>query len=193
MVLDYVFIFPLGMGDVRRGLGYLRGSPASESSSPPHHFLRGKQLPACPVPAERQTSPGNPFPGGFLPDYRRFPPGSSCFSLIRFSCPCRAMWGGGLWNHRESGADRGLHLHRRGPGDPAYRQPQLRQRTDEACEADLSLRRHHGGSSACSFLGIGWFFSQPIVVSSIRKTTWKWSAWPARAAPLFPRVSHDGR
>ena len=46
--------------------------PASESSSPPPTFSAEKQLPACPVPAERQTSPGNPFPGGFLPDYRGF-------------------------------------------------------------------------------------------------------------------------
>ncbi len=66
VVLDYVFIFPLGMGMFGAALATCV-APLHRNLISSTHFLRlEKQLPACPVPAERQTSPGNPFPGGFL-------------------------------------------------------------------------------------------------------------------------------
>lgn len=194
VVLDYVFIFPLGMGMFGAALATCV-APCIGILISSTHFLRGKNSfrpVRCPLNGKQVRGILSLGVSSLITEV------SSGIVMLLFNQILLSLsgnvGGGGLWNHRESGADRGLHLHRRGPGNPAYRQPQLRQRTDAACEADLSLRRHHGGSFRPALLRDRLVFL-PAYRGYLQSGKQPGNGAPGQPgpAPLFPRVSHDGR
>ena len=193
VVLDYVFYFPSGHGDVRRGLGYLRGSLHRN----PHllHPLspRKKQLPACPCPLNGKQARGILSLGvsSLITEV------SSGIVMLLFNQILLSLSGNVGVAAYGIIANLALIVVSIFTGVAQGIQPIVSRSFGSGQMRHVKQIFHYGVITAVAFgllfLGIAGFSPSLSWVSSIRKTTWKWSAWPARACPFISSRSHDGR